>query len=516
MSSGFQLGRRMFLRGAAGFTLAIPFLPSLSREAKAGDAPFAKNPRFVAIATHHGGVWSTNMFPDAGSDLVKQTYRDYEIRKSTPSLNISGGKASLSRVLTGDSSKFTPSILSKMNLVQGMCLPYYIGHQTGAHLGNYARNDGNGADGIYLWGFPSPTIDQQMAWSSTFYPDITTIKERSLTVGPKISYAWADPANRTGDIQEVAGEISSLQLFNRFFAGTGPVVTTRTPVVDRVMASYQRLRNGNRRLSSADKTRLDEHMERIHELQRKLEVTVSCASVQPPTEDSVDLMAASNYAYDPTAQAKYWSLINDVIAAVFSCGLSRIATLHVTDTFSSYQGDWHQDIAHKCNQSDGVAQGYMADGHQGTFEGVFLDLITKLDAIDEGGVSALDNSLVQWTHECGVQTHWCSSTPLITAGSAAGAIKTGQHLDYRLLDDSIVWGPYGDGNLGPERKEYPGLLYQQWLANVLDVMGVPRDDWADYADNGGYGKLFIGDGFDKTFADNLITNLGEELPWLRS
>lgn len=505
----------MFLRGVAGATLAIPFLHSVSREARAGGAPFAASPRFVAIASNHGGVWSSNIFPATPSNAEQQTYRGYAIRRFAPELSVTGSKASLSRVLTADSSKFTPSLLAKMNFVQGLCLPYYVGHQTGAHLGNYARNDGNGSDGIYLQAFPTPTIDQQMAWSSTFYGDLSAIKERALTIGARMSYTWADPATRTGEIQEVAGETSSLQLFNRLFGTTVSGPSVRTPVVDRVLEAYQRLRSSNRRLSSADKTRLDEHMERIHELQRKLEVNVSCSGLQMPTDDSTTLLAASNYAYDPGAQAKYWGLMNDVIAAAFACDVTRIATLHVSDTFSNYQGDWHQDIAHKALMADGVAQGIMADGHQGTFEGVFLDLVNKLDSIDEGGVTALDNSLVQWTHECGVQTHYCSATPLITAGSAAGVLTTGQLVDYRHLDNSIVWGPYGDGANNDDINEYPGPLYHQWLANVLDAVGVPASEWSDYEDNGGYGKLYVGGGFDQTFGDSLTSNLGERLPWLR-
>ena len=58
------IGRRQFLLGAGGFSLALPLLPSLhQRAARAGDYPYASNPRFVAFATSHGGIWGPNMYP---------------------------------------------------------------------------------------------------------------------------------------------------------------------------------------------------------------------------------------------------------------------------------------------------------------------------------------------------------------------------------------------------------------------------------------------------------------------
>ena len=84
------------------------------------------------------------------------------------------------------------------------------------------------------------------------------------------------PGVTTGSIENVRGYASSLELFNKIFVPPttgGPA--PRAPIVDRVLENYKRLRNGNRRLSAADRQRLDDHMARIAELQRKLTATVS-------------------------------------------------------------------------------------------------------------------------------------------------------------------------------------------------------------------------------------------------
>ena len=63
-----------------------------------------------------------------------------------------------------------------MNVLWGLDVPFYIAHNTGLHLGNYARNDGNGGDGKAVQAFPRPTIDQIMAWSPSFYPTCRGIR----------------------------------------------------------------------------------------------------------------------------------------------------------------------------------------------------------------------------------------------------------------------------------------------------------------------------------------------------
>ena len=73
------MNRRMFLRGAGGAALAIPFLPSLISRAFAADPkPLPPHQCFFAIGTGHGGIWGNNMYP---SDAVLDQSIDYIGRK---------------------------------------------------------------------------------------------------------------------------------------------------------------------------------------------------------------------------------------------------------------------------------------------------------------------------------------------------------------------------------------------------------------------------------------------------
>ena len=502
--------RRQVLRGVGGFTLALPWLPSLlPRGADAAPSGLAQ-PRFVSICTEHGAVWTENMHPAEDSLTETMSYGGHEIRRGDLVRTDNGGVGFVSPVISGDGTVLTPELAAKMNVIRGLDIPFYIAHHRGGHLGNWAANDGNGEDGQAEFDDPTPTIDQVLAWSDTFYADLSTILERSLVIGSDISWGWSNPQSQSGQIQALPVEWSSLALFNRIFVPDDDQTDPRPPVVDRVMENYKSLRDGNRRLSAMDRQRLDEHMQRIDELQRRLQVAVSCGDIPVPTQDAQSLWGDSSFGVNPTLEKEFWQLFNDVIVAAFVCGTSRIAVMRVTDHFSDFVGDWHQDVAHQAHLPDGQAQQELADGDHLTFEDVMLDLIAKLD-IDEGdGTTILDNTLVQWTQESGQITHESVDTTIVTAGSAAGAIRTGQYIDYRDLGNQ-----FGSGDGGTPVQLYTGLLHQQYLGNVLQAMGLSPGEY-ELESGGGYPKLFIGSGREADYPNAVTDVRGEWLPWLKA
>lgn len=516
-----SLTRRQILRGAAGFSLALPFLPSLlrPREARA-DVPTTK--RFVHFCTQHGGVWGANMFPGDATLTEQMSYANRTIKRGALSPTINGADAVLSNVLRASSSVLTPALAAKMNVLRGLDVPFYLGHNTGL-LGNFARNDGNGAEGRIAQATPTATIDQRMAWSSSFYGDLATIRERVLVVGNRHSWTWANPQQKSGPIQEVGGTNDAVALFKKIFVPADDHTRSLPPVVDRVFEDYSRLRKSNTRLSSDDKRRLDDHMQRLSELERRLKISVSCSNIVPVTTDTIAMLQQASYGTDPSAQAKLYSLFNDVIVAAIHCDTSRIAVVNLGDTFSSFAGDWHQDVAHQTQLPDGVAQKVNADAHQIVFEKVFLDLVTKLDTDDGTGRTYLDNSLVSWTQEFGEVTHTASGMPVITAGSAGGFLKTGSYCDYRdkaiLVDAPCDSKPESCIEINPAVRVYGGLLWHQWLGTALQAMGLPR---AEYEQDGvnGYPNsaltMFGGKPAPDLYPDVLRSVAGEVLPFLKA
>jgi len=480
--------RRQFLRGSCGFTLALPLLPSLLVSTAYGSDPlFVRRPRLYWLATHHGAALETNMFPSAALLTQSQTlFAEHSVRAGALRAEVLQGKAHLSPVLQADANVLSSRRLSTLNVIQGLDIPFSIGHHTGGHLGNYARNDALAGEGLAIKDFPVPTIDQLLAWSPSFYDQLGAIRERALVLGSEaLSWNYSNPTAASGPIQNVRGTESSLELFQRIFLPPSAAGwQARIPVVDHVLASYKRLRNGQRRLSSADRQRLDDHMDRIAELQRKLGTggARSCASVHPPEDD-----ALNHQSGDASSSAlRRAQLFNEVVAAAFMCGSSRIAVFGLADAqrFAGYSGDWHNDVAHEWQSPD--KQALLVRAYQGIFEHVFLDMVARLDTEEAPGMTYLDNALLVWSQESGMSTHNAVSLPVVTAGSAAGALRTGQFIDYRRVGDPRAqFDPQFGGYL-----LYAGLLYNQFLASVLRALGMQPADFERWGYKG-YGHPMV-------------------------
>lgn len=494
--------RRQVLVGAGGFSLGLPFLPSLvPGPAFAQDPEFVAPPRFFMVTSDHGAVLETAMFPDeAMLTNTESLYSGHEIASGTLVRSVSGDRASVAPMLSGPASVLTDELVGKMNVLRGLDIPFYIAHHTGGHLGNFSRNDGNGEQGQGL--APMPTIDQLMAWSENFYADLGGIKKRSIITGTRgrMSYAWSNPSGRSGDIVEVRREDNAASLFQEVFVpdeASDPTAAPRPPIVDRVFENYQSLRQSDRRLSAADRQRLDDHMDRLAELQRRLNATPeklpTCSDLSEPSSggDNVQRLQA----------------LADVVVAAFLCGTSRIAVIGLEQAgFASDPTDWHQGVAHQWENPD--AQAKLQEATQGIFENVFLYLASRLDVEESPGQTVLDNSYLTWSQESGESTHNSRSIPVITFGSASGFYKTGVYADYRNKTDAgIVY--YWSDPLG-----YTGLLYNQFLATTLMSMGLPRDEWQGVENNAdtGYGYPQFAPEYKAAQVPEVIDDASELLP----
>jgi hypothetical protein len=192
---------------------------------------------------------------------------------------------------------------------------------------------------------------------------------------------------------------------------------------------------------------------------------------------------------NPERNVQFFQLINEVLAVALNCGATRVVSLTIDEnnqalTFTSRpaQGeDWHNNVAHSATGSDS-ARGLVRDFNQTFFAGVYMDLVRRLDSFSDGvGGTLLDRSLVAWGQESGNVTHFSFGMPVITAGGAGGAIRTGSYCDYRNLDRRLS----GDSSTGSEGSLlWSGLVYNQWLTTALLAMGVPRSEWAETTHNG--------------------------------
>jgi len=471
--------RRQFLKRAGAVGIALPFLESLQpREVSAGG--FVTPKRFVGLMTHHGGVWPQNMFPSmnvAGNAVAMPC--GWDAHWGNLSTQMVDGDVQVSPFVRASAAELSDSIVSKLMLIRGLDKPFWMGHGFGAALGNFNDSDYTADDDPESM-LARPTIDQVMAWSPSFYEDLSATTLRSIHMGGdwpgSIAFGYTNPAEQSGPVIEIPTIDSSIALFNQIFPGAGSGEDPRPLVVDQVMESYRGLKDGAfghaSRLSAKDRQRLDDHMARLDELERKL-TALSCSDIEVPPVD----------AQDAGSRIEQWSMYNDVLAAAFICGASRVATVHASRHW--YTGvtdfDWHQEVAHRADEPTALTeQDMLLESHSNWFRYVLLDLANKLDIEEADGRTYLDNSLLMYASESGSRTHTPNDHAVVTIGSAGGWLNTGRLYDYRNRDD--MSRALADDFLTVR----PGVYYNQWLATVLHSMGLPQDEW-EWSGERGYG-----------------------------
>ncbi|MCA9623355.1 MAG: DUF1552 domain-containing protein [Myxococcales bacterium] len=479
--------RRLFLKGLGGFALALPFLESLTpRGVEAQEAPKPK--RFVTLFTHHGGIWSENAFPhESKAPNAASMLPGHDVHWGDLHLEAVGSDNQLSPLVRAPSDILTPTLAQKTMILRGLDMESWMGHGQGFVLGNNADSNLGDQDSLE----PRPTIDQVMAYSPSFYRDLSSVTLRSMHLGQDwdgyFAFGYENPSSQSGAIIPMPTIKSSLALWSSIFPVDETQDESRPLIVDRVYESYHRLRSGAwgaaSRLSSQDKSRLDDHMDRLLELERKLEAAASCSDLTAPTVDA-----------DDVGGEQQWELYNDVLVAAFVCGTSRIATIragsHWYPGFSG--GDWHQEIAHMsdANPAPNQQEDILVASHRNWLVFQLMELANKLDAIEEGpGETFLDNSLLMFTSESGPMTHFNWEMPVVTFGGAGGWFQTGRYYDFRNRENTS----HANSSNFLEAARRPGVRYNQWLANVLLSMDVPASEWERPGEKG-YGSMSSFDG----------------------
>lgn len=506
MKPNDSLSRRMFLRGTGGALLALPTLTSLLP--RAARAQSTAPPRyFIGITTGHGGLWGQHLYPADATLTDTRSYRGHAIRRGDLALTVEGGVASLSPVLRADAGDLTAGLARKMNAVRGFDLTINPGHGAGYALGNFGDNLGNNDQADRMKRNPTPTIDQLMAWSDAMYPNLDGVLRRSLQMGTHTpSSGFANPAQRSGPIEKIRAERNPRTAFESIYVPPqSEDPARRQPPTDHVLEMFRVLR-ASTRLSNEDRRRLENHMERVDELHRRLAVVVSCGDMQAPPSSgsrSVDLDIP-----DARTLARLYA---DVAVAALVCGTTRIITIGTFAHFSEAPHlNWHHEVAHQVARNPQM-QDVMVAAKRHLFQSLFVPLAKQLDDIQTPhGGTLLDDSLIVWHQEAGVSVHGGLQFPSITAGSAGGALLTGQYLDYRDLDSH-----HRSNNAQNLEDRYRGLLWNQYLSNLCLAMGVSASEYRQ-PDTGGYGYFYWPHADRYPGAEAIGTNLDERLPWLWS
>jgi hypothetical protein len=527
------VSRRLFLQGAGGAVLALPFLESLLPKAARAAAPSAPK-RFI-------------VFKSFSTQLIKQWYptfqgNGYALKDSKYQGSKADGSTLLTQKLAGGPYTWAPlsdlktdtgisgilgaklnPFLDKLTLIRGLDFLPSVNHNFGGLLGNFAScTKATPCDADSLAAVP--TIDQVLAYSPKFYQDTPGLRSLHVSQGVGDAMAYSDGGQVGGVVEQLKTRTNPRDVYNDLFAGVtdtpsaGPAQPDPDALlVDKVVEQYRSLK-ASPRLSAEDRAKLEAHIALLAEVEAKLSTTSKLSCVKPAEPGSLD----NNSGTDPADIQKKWDLFLDLIVAAIACDRTRVITIGVhkalgpgpdpndSQLIGHYHsedasgGTWH-GLAHDFGNEN--SRRMLAGINNWIAEELFAKLLSKLDVVEADGQTLLDNSLVYWGNELGFN-HIAYSVPCLLAGSAGGFIKPGRYLDYIDWDGKSYFSQE-DGNV------IKGIPHNRFLVTALQAMGLSP---ADYERGGqpGYGSTSTS-GRDPSLwpTDYDLTSIGQVLPGIQ-
>ena len=198
-------------------------------------------------------------------------------------------------------------------------------------------------------------------------------------------------------------------------------------VLDAVLADAKDIR---RQISTADQRKLDEYLDSVRDVEQRIENAGSQGELQGwrPTLEKPNVPRPPEGI--PQNIADHMRLMCDIMVLGFQTDTTRICTLKLNNDHSSLRFphlgvDYmihhllsHSDTADwlKVNQFFVEQMAYIA---------------RKLDAIQEGERTALDNTMLMFCSSMMTGSHDATQLPVVMVGRGGGKIKTGRVLDYR-------------------------------------------------------------------------------------
>ena len=188
--------------------------------------------------------------------------------------------------------------------------------------------------------------------------------------------------------------------------------------------------NGFRgKVSASDQQRLDEYLSSVREVEQRIDQAGKDRRLQGwrPTLEKPDMPRPADGI--PQDIDQHMRLMCDILVLAFRTDTTRVATLKLNNDHSSLRFpnlkiDYM--IHHLLSHSDGAD--WLRVNQFFTEQLAYL--AKKMDAVQEGERTLLDNSMVLFLSSMMSGNHNNQQLPVVMLGSGGGQIKTGRVLDY--------------------------------------------------------------------------------------
>ncbi len=391
------LPRRLFLKGAGGVTLALPFLEASVSKAQGVQVP----KRFV--------VWFTPCGVGAGS--------------YPRSLDFAGTPYAALQPFASD-----------LIVTRGISMVSISGQSTAPHPTQF---------GHMLTGDRVSTRDDDILSAANGSIDMfiadrmgsTPVKASLHGVVNMRNMSWYKPPS--GAVTSVRAEQSPTAAFQRLFANVNPGAPVggdpaadkqalrRASVLDAVRGAYQSLVC---QVGGEDRMRLEAHMDYVRDMEQRIggeageeEAVANCSVPGAPPALATTTIAAGR----DLGRAHM-----EVLVSALACDITRVATLQWYSHTAVYSAPYNWGGAGSHHSASHASATALYDRLYAEELARFLGLLKAARA--EDGSSLLNHTVVLCISELGISgvAHHAADIPIILAGSAGGYLRTGRYIDF--------------------------------------------------------------------------------------
>ncbi len=432
--SPFRLNRRAVLRGAGSIAIALPWLEAMSDERRAAAQSATMAKRFLAVYQPGGTV--RNKYTPTGTET------DFKLSPILSPL-----EAVKSKLLVIDGLDMKCADQNNRELMVEQHQGGMAGMLTGAVQpgpNNFMR---------------APSIDQVLAAKLSAGKARNSI-EVAVRWATGKSHGLIHPINAfnfeaKAPNAPIPPRIDPQQIFTDLFGSVMPsgpngpsdaevvALQRKKSILDFVDKRYVTLAG---KLGSADKIKLESHLDKIRVVEKALEAmppTMSSSCVPPTKVDTSDYNPKAGLSADNDGKVrdietdkaipKVGQFMMDMVVMAMACDITGVASLQWSDTEAKHTFPWlNLSEHHHFYQHDGGFKAAECEKICTWYSEQHAYLLQQMQAVDMGGHSLLDESVVFIGSELqDPPSHGKANMPFLLAGGAG--MRTGRWLKFNGL-----------------------------------------------------------------------------------
>jgi len=399
-----HLSRRTFLRGA-GVSMALPWMESMSvwgdesksrKSEPASQAPVRLAVLFAGNGFHAGEWWAKGEGKQMELGAVLSPIAEFREK-----LLLVGGLHNAQALKGNIHSSQTGNLLSGAPLADGGAI-----------------RSGTSFDQVIAQRYGRSTkVSSLVLGCERSNPGIH--KNYSMLYSSHIS--WSSPTAPT------PLELYPALAFDRLFKNQ--TQRGERSVLDAILGEAKRF---GKKISRRDQQKLDEYLNSVREVERRIARAGQRGELQGwrPTLEKPNIPRPPQGI--PQNIADHMRLMCDIVVLAFQTDSTRVCTLKLNNDHSYLQFP-HLGVEvghHELSHSDRGKKSPDWRKVNHFFMEQYAYIARKLDAIQEGERTALDNSMLMMCSSMMSGIHDATKLPVAVLGRAGGRLKSGRVLDY--------------------------------------------------------------------------------------